>query len=287
MKRIPVGPVAFDDIPAETSAADGRLWQDTWPAGTQRRVYARDEGDTDASTFLLNFPVGYARPQDLEYKRSNPIGRFEYHTCHEELFVLRGTFKFDDWYEIRNFGYFNHPPFWLHPAHQHAPDGVDLFIKNSAPVDFLYTPIAEDWDKREYLAEGYPHKTRSRPVTRVEMADIPWEPVLDPAGGRTGMEGKHLWDDLDEGWTTWLMRVPEGWSGTGPAQAMAGGDEFLVLEGDLTVDRGGRTAELTAMSYLCDPEQFVYPGAGTGSNEGCLAIRWTRGDPLGLPTLRF
>lgn len=90
MKRLRVGPVALDDIPVETSATGGRLWQTTWPEGTQRRVFARDDGDTDGSTFLLNFPVGYARPPELEYLKSNPRGRFEYHTCHEELFVLRG-----------------------------------------------------------------------------------------------------------------------------------------------------------------------------------------------------
>ncbi|MBB6377243.1 hypothetical protein BKA01_004501 [Pseudonocardia eucalypti] len=286
MRRVATGPVSLADLPVQASPSDGRLWQDTWPEGTRRRVYARDEGNTDASTFLLNFPPGYARPQELEYLRHNPRGRFEYHTCHEELFVLNGVFKFDDWYEIKNFGYFNHPPYWLHPAHQHAPEGVDLFIKNSAPVDFLYADIPPDWDRTEYLADGYPHVTRSRPVTGVEMADIPWEPVLDPDGAPTGMEGKHLWDDLDGGWTTWLMRVPAGWTGTGPAAATPGGDEFLVLEGDLTLDRGA-SMTLGPMGYLCDPETFVYPGAGTGSEAGCLAVRWTRGDPLGLPTLRF
>lgn len=286
MKRLQVGPVALADIPVETSAAEGRLWQTTWPAGTKRQVIARDDGDTDASTFLLDFPVGYARPQELEYKEQNPRGRFEYHTCHEELFVLRGTFKFDDWYDIKDFGYFNHPPYWLHPAHQHAPEGVVLFIKNSSPVDFVYTDIPADWNAVEYLMDGFPHHTRSRPVTNLEMAALPWEPVLDPSGGRTGMEAKHLWDDLDGGWTTWLMRVPPGWHGDGEAEAVAGGDEFLVLEGDLTLDRG-KPVDLGAMSYFCDPDEFVYPGAGTGSNEGCLAIRWTRNDSLGLPPLRF
>lgn len=286
MKRLQVGPVALDDIPVETSAADGRLWQTTWPAGTQRRVFARDEGDTDGTTFLLNFPEGYARPKELEYLKANPRGRFEYHTCHEELFVLKGTFKFHDWYDIKDFGYFNHPPYWLHPAHQHAPDGVDLFIKNSKPVDFVFTEIPEDWNAVEYLMEGFPYLTRSRPVPRLEMAELPWEAVRDPGGGLTGMEAKHLWDDLDRGWTTWLMRVPPGWHGDGAADPAPGGDEFLVLDGDLTLDRG-KTLDLGPMSYFCDPDTFVYPGGGTGSNEGCLAIRWTKGDSLGLPPLRF
>lgn len=33
-------------------------------------------------------PAGYRRPAEIVYRRERPAGRFEYHTCHEEGFIL-------------------------------------------------------------------------------------------------------------------------------------------------------------------------------------------------------
>src|SRR5262249_30720168 len=105
-------------------------------------------------------------------------------------------------------------------------------------------------------------------------------------GTNAGYEAKSVYFDDDDGWLTWLMRVPAGWSGQGPVRRLPGADEMYVVDGDLTLDRGDGPLQLTAGSYFCDPDQLVDGGSSERSDKGCLAIRWTRGaNHLVLPAV--
>ena len=221
---------------------------------------------------VLTFPPGYRH-------RYADRG-FEYHSCHEEIVLLEGHLEFGPWYSCRALAYLNHPPYWVHPADQRTAVGATMLVRIEGPVDFGFEPIPPDWDGVEYLSAAAPVRSRARGVSRVELDDLPWEPVTLPDGQPVGIEAKHLWDDPDDGWVTWLMRAPAGWHTRG-GRIRSGGEELFLLEGDLTIEGVG---ELSGRSYYCDPDRIV---TGKATRSGCLAIRWTRGGDYQLPPIRF
>jgi hypothetical protein len=121
MHRVRTGPVDVRDAPV----AELPHTSDMWAPGAVRRVLAQDSA-TDAITYVPEIPAGYRRRAEVEYRRTYPAGRFEYHTCHEEGFILAGRYHFGGWYDWNALSYLNHPPTWVHPADQHAPDGARL-----------------------------------------------------------------------------------------------------------------------------------------------------------------
>ena len=285
LDRIHIDPISLADVPVETDATTP-YWQINWPEGTERQVLARDGNMVGGDTKILKFPPGYGRPLEVEYEKNYSPGRFEQHTCHEEVWVLEGLLHFGPYYDIVARGYKNHPPGWLHPAHQTTQESVTLLIKNSAEVDFIYEDIPPDWDGTECFAESQ-LPCPSKGVTNVRLDSLPWEPVLDQAGNESGLDARHIWDDEVRGWTTWMMRVPAGWQGQGQGQVMAGGDEMLILEGDLWTDRGNGPVHLVGSNSYSDPEHFVDGGSAERSESGCVAIRWTKGaEHLMLPPIR-
>jgi hypothetical protein len=293
MNRLYVFPRSLDDIPLETSDNPGKVWQPNWAPGTSMRVLAREESDGEigGSTHILTLPPGYHRPAEHDYLESHGLNRFEHHHCHEEVFILEGALHFGDWYTLDAMSCMYHPPFWLHPANQFAPNGVTLLAKNSRPVDFLFQDIPPAWKGEEYVAPGYASATQNRPITKLSLTKVPWGSVLDESGSETGIEAKHIRHDTDDGWVTWLMRVPPGWRGSGPRREFKGGDEMLLLDGDLTVGFREETIRLEGKSYYSDPERIVDAGDSQSSETGAIALRFTRGHqhlklPMALPAIR-
>lgn len=256
MKRIRVAP---------TNRADRQVIQ---REGGWREQLAIDPR-SGAETFLLY----------IDGSRRNDRGHlFEYHTCHEENFLLSGTCDFAGWYEWKSLGYLMHPPYWWHPAGYRFPSGAEILVKLDAPVDFTFTEIPKDWDRREWIAPHAPHWCKNRAVSNANLDAAPWEPVLLDDGSPAGFEAKHVWDDVETGWTTWLMRAPAGWKGSGARRL--GGDELFLLDGDLTLD--GVT--LVERGYYYEPETLRDDGF---SQRGFTAIRWTRGEAWRLPPIRI
>lgn len=273
LAHAPCAAIDVSAMPEETSASHREPWQYTWPEGTTRKVLAVD-AVTQGTTFLLHLPGGYGRPEEAVAARQHEHGRFERHTCHEEIFNLGGSYRFGSYYDFPDMGYLNHPPHWVHPADQSTPTGVLLLIKNSCPVDFAFDPIPPDWNGREGIGDGSgPLDCAANGVTMLPVNDVPWRNVKTPDGADAGMQAKHLWHDENGGWSTWLMQVPAGWHNPVAGRGGTGGDELFLLSGDLTHPRHGR---LDAQAYYCDPLSAVV--GGESSVAGCVAIRWTRGE---------
>lgn len=279
LAHAPCAPIDVSAMTAETTASHHEPWQYTWPDGTTRKVLAVDP-QTQGATFLLHLPGGYGRAEEAVAAREHEHGRFERHTCHEEIFNLGGSYRFGDFYDFPVMGYLNHPPHWVHPADQSTSTGVLLLIKNSCPVDFAFDPIPAGWDGIEGTGDGSgPLDPTTGGVTMLAVDDVPWQPAPTPDGAESGVQVKHLWQDGAQGWSTWLMQVPPGWRNPLAERTGTGGDELFLLSGDLTHPRHGR---LTAQAYYCDPESAAV--GGESSETGCVAIRWTRGDaPVTLP----
>ena len=282
LDRIAVTTAAIGDIPADTDPATSKFWQPTWPPGTERRVLARDDSMQGGATVLLHFPAGYHRPLERAYFEEHGKQRFEYHTMHEEVFIIDGEFQLGPWFGLQGPAYFNHPEKCLHPANHSTEHGVTLLVKNSGPVDFLYEDVPQDWDAIGYTyadAASSPHT----PVMPIHLDDHAWQPVLDSDGRPTGREAKTIWRDIERGWTTWLMRLPAGWEGTGNLVEQRGGDEMFLMDGDLVVAPTGDPVHLKGRGYYCEPDRSVFAGHLERSEGGCTAIRWTRNSGLRLP----
>ena len=99
---------------------------------------------------------------------------------------------------------------------------------------------------------------------------------------RQDYEAKTIYHNVETGWTTWLMRAPAGWSGTGDVKKADEGDEMFLLDGDITIVTDD-PVRLTGRSYYCNLDGYVDGGAKEGSDEGCLAILWTLNADLQLP----
>lgn len=254
MKRLLVAPTNIADIPAEVR-----------PNGSVRRVLYRDE-ETTATTFVYTLPAGWIS----QYAAGNLV----YHSKREEFFNLSGTFQFGDWYEFVSPGYVNHPPYWVHPSDERTASGVTLLCKYFVPNTLDFLDIPPDWDGAQFRAPGTPDDPLAGEAVNLAIDKLAWHPVADSAGAPLGFEAITLYVD-EEGWTTWLMRVPAGWRGGGPVTERPGGDELYLVDGDLTVARSG-VARLNAGSYYCYPDRIVDGGANDFSEQGCTAIRWTR-----------
>lgn len=273
LARAPRALVSINDIAQETSESHSGPWQQTWPAGTWRKNLGVDPSSQGA-TFLLYLPAGYGRAEEAAIRSTLPLGRFEAHSCHEEIFNLGGQYKFADWYDFPELGYLNHPPTWVHPADQSTSTGVLLLIKNSSPVDFEFSPIPDGWDGAEgSTLESGGLDAETGGVTMLATNGIPWQKMSASDGTDLGVEVKHLWKDAGSGWSTWIMKAPSGWVSPIPATVREGGDEIFLLEGDLIHSRHGAMA---AQSYFCDSDDIEF--GGESSENGFLAIRWTRGD---------
>ncbi|MCC6791887.1 MAG: hypothetical protein IT336_09385 [Thermomicrobiales bacterium] len=259
MRRVAVPPTPLEAIPEERT-----------PHGTLRRAIV-DVPD-GPRTLLLTFPAG------MRHRYADQ--GFEYHTAHEEIFLLDGYLKFGDWYDWRPLGYINHPPFWVHPADQKTDVGATMLVKYDGVMDFGFEPIPDGWDGQEYVAAAATHRSPVPGVSNATVNDIPWEPVFLPGDRAMGFDAKRLSDDPESGWTTWLMRAPAGWRTEG-GRVRVGGEEIFLLEGDLTIDGVG---SLEGRGYYCDPERTI---TGKSSEQGCLAIRWTQGGDYLLPPIRF
>lgn len=270
MQRLRVDPLNVRDAPV----AELPPTNDMWVEGARRRVLSHDP-DTGAITYVSELPAGYRRPAEIAYRRERPAGRFEYHTCHEEGFILEGRIDFGGWYDWQALAYLNHPSTWVHPADQCAPDGALLIMKLSGPLDFAYVAISEDWDGREYAADpgraGPHHGASSLPV------DVRADGREDGSGRRW----QRAWTDVASGWTTWVVQAHAGWRGVGDGWSVAGGDELFVLSGDMRTRVRGDLVHLRQGDYVSDPERFEDGGGAEASEDGFVVIRWTRGvDPV-------
>ena len=261
MRRMPVAPINLSDLE----------WSRT--PKSEQLVIAEDPA-TESRTFLMKWPGSHRQcDEDTE---------LEYHTIHEEIFCVGGVIEFGSWYKMREMGYLNHPPYWVHPRQQRTDVGVEMLIKCSGPVDFGFVPIPDGWDKSEYVASAAPSISPNAGVSCLQMDELPWQPATKRDGSATGYEAKTIYHNVETGWTPWLMRAQAGWSGTGDVKKAGEGDEMFLLDGDITIVTDD-PVRLTGRSYYCNLDGYVDGGAKEGSDEGCLAIRWTLNADFQLP----
>lgn len=264
-------PTPFAGLRTETYDDHDEPWQWNWQPGTERTVITVDPR-TAGSTYLVRFPAGYERPQ---YRHPAPgvPEQFEWHSCHEEIFCLEGSIRFGSWYVLPEMGYLNHPPRWVHPADQHSIEGCLLLIKNSSPCDFVFRDIPAQWDGVEYLDDGAPRAPRpdeAAGVSTVALDGIPWSPASTATGTPLGFDGRPVYQHPD-GRTTWMARLPAGWSP--PSGADRGAAESLfVVDGSVTVageplDRHGYASG--------DRGQLLAPD--THTDHGATVVCWSRG----------
>src|SRR3954463_12676248 len=96
---------------ADRPEIPGRIGKGAWT----KRIATNSE-EAAASMKIPNSGVSYFH---WEPGHSQPHGsptQLEYHTLHEEIFVLEGSIHFDNWYTMTAPAYMNHPPFWVHPT---------------------------------------------------------------------------------------------------------------------------------------------------------------------------
>lgn len=267
-------PVNAADLRAETCQDHDEPWQENWPDGTTRRLIGQDP-DSGGLVAFLTFPAGYEREAEVIHEEFG-VPRFECHSCHEEVLVVAGEYAFGvaPQFNFSSPAYLNHPGGWLHPAHQLTREGCTLFIRNSKEPDFTFEPIPEPWDGQGYYSDEFsPSPSRVVPIVHLDPADVVDED--DAAGWRSQL----LWTDEVAGWRTWLIQLPVGYQDPRPQLAVGGGEEWLVLDGELsTVGLAGEVGDgpdlLTRHGYLCDPE--VTRSGWVASRTGATAIRWER-----------
>lgn len=252
-----------------TSATGDRQW--SYQHFVEARVGVGPTSST-AGFGVINWPKGF-------HRAIGRPGELEWHPEHEEIFVTRGALLFENGAELYAPAYFNHPPFWNHPTVQTTCGEVQFVRHVSGYPQVAFESAPQDWDGSGFFATGVP--TRSTPVDALHLNDLPWREVLNCGGKSSGYEAQHVWSDEDDGWQTWLVRIPPGWTAADAAIEITGaGDEVYVLDGDLTLTRHGEPATLTPGSHFCDPDMFC-ADPHDSSVAGCLAIRWTRGTLAG------
>lgn len=222
---------------------------------------------TGGETFILRRSRGMSRADRAHL--------LEYHTCHEQSFLLEGNCNFAGFYQWQAVGYMTHPPFWWHPAgYTFTGPGMTL-VKLDKPVDFVYTDVPANWDTTEWFADESDHECKNKVVSNAHLDAIPWETVSDTNGASAGFEAKRVWDDVETGWTTWLVRYPAGWQGREEWNNLPGGDELYLLDGSLTLHDRGIT--LTKGGYVYDPDIIIVGGANTSTADGFTGVRYTKG----------
>ncbi len=272
MDQSPRTPTSYADLRTETYEEHAEPWQWNWQPGTERTVMSVDE-ETGGSTYLVRFPPGYERP-DYRKRPADQAEKFEWHSCHEEIFCLEGHIRFGDWYVLPEMGYLNHPPRWVHPADQYSEEGCLLLIKNSAPCDFVYCDIPASWNGQEYLDGRDPAQPLGADeppgVTTLALNDLPWRSLRNSAGEDTGVQARHLYHHPTTGWTTWMARIPAGWSGQQFARP-AGAESVFVVEGE--VDLAGRSIEKWGYGSV---KGSLLTAPQATSRRGATLICWTR-----------
>ncbi|HEY8452725.1 MAG TPA: hypothetical protein VIL54_11090 [Natronosporangium sp.] len=248
----------FAEFRTETSDEHDADWQFNWPEGTKRTVLSTDP-ETGATTFLLQLPPGYHRPEERARAQAGER-RFEWHTCHEEIFFLKGEIWFGDNYCVRALGYLNHPPYWVHPADQHSESGATLLIKNSRRVDFEFGPIPQPWNGREYCqVERGSLEDDPNGITSLNLDGVPWR-------CENGIRVKELYHYRD-GLRTELLRLPPNWRGE--ARPGLNREMLFVLSGALRVG----DKELTEWGYCSGTGSQL---ATASTDTGATIIRWYR-----------
>lgn len=245
---------AFSDFVQETEADHTGVWQFNWPSGTRRTTFSTDP-ESGAEFFLLQIPPGYVRPAERELSERG-AHRFEWHSCHEEIFCLEGEIRFGNFYRLAALGYLNHPPFWVHPADQYSDMGATLLIRNSGLCDFAYEDIPAGWDGVEYVLPA-----KGKPSTMAGVTTRSLTPGT--ADDQAVSETLYRWDD---GMVTEACAVPAGWSGF---ERPVGTEMIFVLAGDIGV--GGRQlGRWGYSSHRSGPERSL------SSNSGAVFVRWAR-----------
>ncbi len=263
MRRYDQSPIHLLDQPKRLSDRGPTWSHNVTPKGGEGGMKAPKSGIS-----LLMWPAGWTQPWGQS-------GQFEYHTLHEEIFFLTGTMNFDNHYTVKALGYINHPPFWKHCTNFFVEknDGMVTMLMRSGhqPVVQL-NPIPDGWDGRPTFAPA----TRSIGTRNLQLDDLDYVPLRTQAGEDTGVRAKRVAEDRDDGWTTWVMVVPPGWSAKTAPVTAKGGDEIYLIQGDLTLG-GDAAATLKESGYVCDSAQ-IREGKGTMSSKGgALFVRWTKG----------
>lgn len=264
-------PTSRDQLRTETYGDHDEPWQWNWQPGTERTVMTVDP-QTRGSTYLVRFPAGYERA-DHRRRPEGVAEQFEWHSCHEEIFCLEGNVRFGEWYILPEMGYLNHPPRWVHPADQYSTEGCLLLIKNSSPCDFVFRDIPTEWDGVEYLDDHTPRAPgpgEAPGVTTVALEDLPWKSLSTASGAPTGIEGRRVYDHPDRR-TTWMARLPAGWSV--PDTIDRGGAEALfVVDGSIDID--GQA--LGHHGYVSKASGVLF-APGTRTDTGATVICWSQG----------
>ena len=262
MKRINRAPVQAQDIPPQISSR----------AGFEYRTLASNAATADmrtprCTTTLMTWPDGMTAPW-------GSARELEYHTLHEEIFVLAGALCFDHWYRLDAPAYCNHPPFWVHPTNFWAEGELVMLMRASLDPIVQLEAVPPEYVGEDFYAPGKPTYA-TYGVSHLQLDDLPWRPVLRRDGEATGIMGKRIWADADDHWVTWLMRVPSGWALSAADLRWAGGDEVFVLEGSIQILHQGSAARLERHGFMAETSEFT-ASAGWSSESGCLFIRWMK-----------
>ena len=263
---------SVNDITARTSRMTGdREWK-FWPIATEPPgIRSRS-----ASTTLLCWPEGFRRT-------IGSTNELEWHPHHEEVFLLRGRLRFQNGPVLTALSYFNHPAFWTHATSQTTEGEVTLLVHGSHHPGTGLEPVPRGWDGRGYFSSSLLPGVRAVDGLDIDTSPGAWVPVQTGAGDQTGYEAIHVWNDPEDGWSTWLMKIPPNWRGVETGPSAPGSDEVFLISGDLILDRGDDPLRMASQSHFCDPTEFVPYGRSCSSLLGGLALRWTRNGDLVLP----
>jgi quercetin dioxygenase-like cupin family protein len=195
--------------------------------------------ETQARTGMAKFEKGAFVP-----------GRAHYHHVDEEILVVHGgamTFDHRTWLPPR--GYIYHPPRTVHGFNSGFDGEVIMLSRHNGggPLELNYIegePLQQDW----YQAFGPPP-----PRPPAYIADFTGlESVAEGDGSTVTVLSRH--PETGEG--SLFLRLPPGWTGSGPAVELTRYREMFVLEGD------ARCADGNVLK--ADYYAFIPPGHAHG-----------------------
>lgn len=125
-----------------------------------------------------------------------------------------------------------------------------------------------------YAVEARPGAPGSGMVVHYQSETVPWQPFNGP-GLPPGLQRRLLSQSPTMGATSQITYVPAGWTERPGYDEVD--NEFLVLEGDLSIGDGPNAERLSKYSY-----SYIPAGTLRGpirSRQGAVLLQWIKGPP--------